>query len=488
MSVIDHNTPFSGRLLGLLLVVCLAAGPFLCVVPLAAADEEDPVAPERRWTSLFDGKTLGKWEVVEEYDFKRHGEVHIEEGAVVLEMGAPATGILWKGDFPRSDYEISLEARRVEGSDFFCGVTFPVQDAALTLVCGGWSGMVVGLSSIDGEPAVENETCTYKEFELGRWYPIRLRVTKRLVEVWLDHKQIIELPTADRKFSLYWEMEPLQPLGICSWVTTGAIRKIRFRRMKEESLADVPFEDAVSVWHMADDRNSAGEGGRLIPGGNVQLGEELEGSYRKASLRRGGDGMAARCRGGRLAGENSGSKSSLPHNAMTVAIRLLDSSGKWNSGLLAKHADDGRPALNLYGANAESGRELVLEMETDISKRPVRLTTPVAEIGPTGWHDVVARYDGAKVELFVDGRVVAERPLLGNIVRGDSQPWMIGPAPDDGPPRDGFRGLIDHAAVWDRPLSDDEIELICGGKEEILQKRRLAEERRAKTTRKRDDP
>ena len=234
MSTIDGSAPLSGRLAALLPLVCLAVGPFLCVVPLSWADEPDPDVPEQEWTSLFDGKTLGKWKVVEKYDFKRHGKVHVEEGAVVLEMGSPATGIRWAGDFPRTAYEISLEARRVEGSDFFCGLTFPVRDAALTLVCGGWSGTVVGLSSIDGEPAVENETCTNEKFELGRWYRIRLRVTRPLVEVWIDGKKIIELPTADRKFTLYWEMEPLQPLGICSWVTTGAVRKIRFRRVKAE--------------------------------------------------------------------------------------------------------------------------------------------------------------------------------------------------------------------------------------------------------------
>jgi concanavalin A-like lectin/glucanase superfamily protein/3-keto-disaccharide hydrolase len=489
MSMIDRCALLSARLLSLLPVVCLAVGPFLCVEPLSAADEEGPVSPEQEWMSLFDGKTLGKWEVVEKYDFKRHGKVHIEEGAVVLDMGSPATGIRWKGDFPKSAYEISLEARRVAGSDFFCGVTFPVGDAALTLVCGGWSGMVVGLSSIDGEPAVENETCTYKEFDLGRWYPIRLRVTKPLVEVWLDGEKIIELPTIDRKFSLYWEMEPLQPLGICSWVTTGALRKIRFRRVKEEPSVGAPFEDAVSVWHMADDQDSAGKGGHLVPDGNVQLGEELVGIYRKASLRRGGDGMAARCRGGRLAaGGETRSEANLWRDAMTVAIRLRDPSGSWNSVLLAKQDDDERPILNIYAADSGSGMELVLELSTATGKESVRLTIPVAEIGPTGWHDVIARYDGAKVELFVDGRVVAEKPARGNLPRADSQPWVIGDTSNTRPPDDGFHGLIDHAAVWYRALSDDEIELISGGKEEILQKKRLAQERRARARRESGEP
>ena len=199
--------------------------------------------------------------------------------------------------------------------------------------------------------------------------------------------------------------------------------------------------------------------------------------------------MAARCRGGRLAaGGDARSDANLSHDAMTVAIRLRDPSGNWNSGLLAKRADDGRPVLNLFADDSGSGMELVLEMSTDIGEQPHRLTTPVAEIGPTGWHDLLARYDGAKVELFVDGRVVAQKPAKGSLLDGGSQPWLIGAAPTDGPPDGGFHGLIDHAAVWDRPLSDDEIELISGGKEEILQKKRLAEERRTRAKAELDEP
>lgn len=132
--------------------------------------------------------------------------------------------------------------------------------------------------------------------------------------------------------------------------------------------------------------------------------------------------------------------------------------------------------------------ELVLEIGTDSGERAVRLTAPVAEIGPTGWHDLIARYDGGKVAFFVDGRVVAEKPAMGSLLKGDSQPWLIGAALNDGPPEGGFHGLIDHAAVWNRALSDDEIELISGGKEEILQKKRLAQERRTRAKRESGEP
>ena len=52
-------------------------------------------------------------------------------------------------DFPREDYEVSLEARRLEGTDFFCGLTFPVGKEPCTLIIGGWGGTTVGLSNVD---------------------------------------------------------------------------------------------------------------------------------------------------------------------------------------------------------------------------------------------------------------------------------------------------------------------------------------------------
>lgn len=194
--------------------------------------KEDPRKPDKEgWISLFDGKSLGKWKALTEFDFASHGEVQVAEKAIVLEQGFPATGIKWAGDFPKINYEVSLEARRVYGGDFFCGLTFPVGDKTLTLVCGGWGGQVTGLSCIDGESAIENDTCTFHEYKEKQWYRIRLRVRKEKIEAWLDDEQIVDLPLKARQLSLRWEMEPAQPFGICTWQTTGELRNLRFRAL-----------------------------------------------------------------------------------------------------------------------------------------------------------------------------------------------------------------------------------------------------------------
>jgi hypothetical protein len=74
------------------------------------------------WKPLFDGKTLEGWKVT---DFGGQGAVEVEDGSIVLGMGSPLTGITYQREFPKCDYEIKLQARRLEGVDFFSTVTFP---------------------------------------------------------------------------------------------------------------------------------------------------------------------------------------------------------------------------------------------------------------------------------------------------------------------------------------------------------------------------
>ncbi|HTU26553.1 MAG TPA: DUF1080 domain-containing protein, partial [Pirellulales bacterium] len=72
---------------------------------------------------MFDGKTLTGWKPS---DFAGHGEVKVEDGKIMIETGTELTGITWTGSLPKDEYEITLEAMRTEGHDFFCGMTFPV--------------------------------------------------------------------------------------------------------------------------------------------------------------------------------------------------------------------------------------------------------------------------------------------------------------------------------------------------------------------------
>ncbi len=205
----------------------------------AAAKSTDKA--EVKWQSLFDGKTMDGWKPTE---FGTGGEILVEKGQMVISFGDGCTGVTWQKDFPKVDYEVRLEAQRVDGTDFFCGMTFPVQDSPCSLIVGGWGGGVVGLSSIDGEDAARNKTTQYMEFKKGQWYKIRLRVTKTRVSAWIDEKQVIDQETTGHKLSIRPEVDKSRPFGICSWSTTAALRKIELRKLTAEEALPVKAEEA----------------------------------------------------------------------------------------------------------------------------------------------------------------------------------------------------------------------------------------------------
>lgn len=180
------------------------------------------------WQHLFDGKTLTGWVPTK---FHGEGPVAVEDGRIVLAPGRDLTGITYTGDVPKTNYELALEAMRVEGSDFFAGITFPVGDSFCSLILGGWGGTVVGLSSIGGSDASENDTTQSIEFERGRWYAVRIRVTPDKIQAWLDDRQIIDQDLKGRAIDIRLEMIPSKPLGIASWRTKSTLRDIRLRRL-----------------------------------------------------------------------------------------------------------------------------------------------------------------------------------------------------------------------------------------------------------------
>jgi hypothetical protein len=193
--------------------------------------DKNKIYGEKKCRSLFDGKTLGKWKIVTKYDFKNHGPIEIQDCTIAIAAGSPGSGICWKGKTPKNDYEISLEAERTAGSDFFCGLTFPIEESYCTLIVGGWGGTIIGLSNIDDSPAVENMSCTSREFKNNRWYNIRLRVTAQNIEVWIDKEKVIDQPTKNHKFKIWWQMEPFRPLGIATWKTSSALKNIRIKKL-----------------------------------------------------------------------------------------------------------------------------------------------------------------------------------------------------------------------------------------------------------------
>jgi hypothetical protein len=220
--------------IGFLRLPLLAAGLALVTAHGLIADQAKPPAAgaagkEPAWQSLFDGKTLGSWAPTK---FFGPGKVSVQNGQIVLEIGGDLSGITWNGaELPTTNYEFALQAMRVDGGDFFAGITFPVDNSFCSLVLGGWGGSMVGLSSIDGMDASENETSQSIDFNQNQWYSVRIRVTPAAIEAWLDERRIINQPIKGRRIDTRIEVDASQPLGIASWRTKSALRDIKLRKL-----------------------------------------------------------------------------------------------------------------------------------------------------------------------------------------------------------------------------------------------------------------
>ena len=96
-----------------------------------------------------------------------------------MSKGVSKSGITsTRQDLRTTNYELSYEAMRLAGRDFFAAATFPVGNSYITLVNGGWGG-VSGLSSLDAMDASENETTRSLRYQDKTWYCFRVRAPTR---------------------------------------------------------------------------------------------------------------------------------------------------------------------------------------------------------------------------------------------------------------------------------------------------------------------
>jgi hypothetical protein len=210
-------------------VLAAAAVPLLSSRWLSAAEPEKETGV--KWEQLFNGKNLDGWKKT---NFGGEGEVSVKDGMLIIDMGQPMSGITWAKKEPphKQNYEIRLEAKRVKGTDFFCGLTFPFDDTHCTFICGGWGGGLTGLSSINNADASENGTTGYHEFKNDKWYKVRVRVEPKRIQCWIDDKSVVDQEIEDQKISTRIEVDESKPLGISTYDTQAAIRNFEIRPVK----------------------------------------------------------------------------------------------------------------------------------------------------------------------------------------------------------------------------------------------------------------
>lgn len=230
-----------------------------------------------------------------------------------------------------------------------------------------------------------------------------------------------------------------------------------------------PFADAVAVWHLADAHDSVGADSALSPQGDLRLGVALEGKEREESLRRGGDGKVADLRGGWLvAGQGTGGELNLTGTALSLCARLRDPSGRWAGPLFSKHGGHGRLSYNLFATTLQGRMAIGFELGTDFKPQPLQISFPTERLDPTAWHDLIVRFSGPRLELFLDGVLVDEEWPAGRLRLADSVPCLLGAELGADNVIHGRAGLlIDHVALWRRALSDEEVASLSGGAEAV---------------------
>lgn len=207
--------------------VALACAGTLAAFANGAEDRKETKSSPPKPLVLFDGKSLEGWK---QTDYVHSGGAKVEDGTIVLHAGKAMTGVTsTRTDLPKMDFELTYEAKRVEGRDFFAATTFSVGNSFLTFVNGGWGGSVTGLSSLDGSDASENETNRFVKYENNTWYKFRVRVTSEVIRCSIDEKELIVLNYKDHNLGTRIESRACQPLGFATWETTGAVRKVSVR-------------------------------------------------------------------------------------------------------------------------------------------------------------------------------------------------------------------------------------------------------------------
>jgi len=127
--------------------------------------------------------------------------------------------------------------------------------------------------------------------------------------------------------------------------------------------------------------------------------------------------------------------------AMGLCVRLKGPLGEWHGPIFLGQG------YRLFAADGE----LRFELTTDAHDEPLHLSVPMETIGEADRHTVIVRFTGPTLELFVDGVLVDEEWPIGSIRQEDGQ---TGPAAVE---------WVDHAALWDRALSVDEIVALSKG-------------------------
>ncbi|MEM9373777.1 MAG: LamG-like jellyroll fold domain-containing protein, partial [Planctomycetota bacterium] len=229
------------------------------------------------------------------------------------------------------------------------------------------------------------------------------------------------------------------------------------------------FDEAVAFWDMASAGDRTSPSSDLTPtGGEARFAVPLEGADRDASLAAGGDGLVASMDDAAfIIGQGSGGEANLQGREATMLVRMRND-GSWNHTPFSKHGGGALLQYNLFAFEIDGGSvDLGFQLGTERGVK--RLAAEIPAVRAQDWHTIAVRYNGRDIELFLNGRFTGSARHSGRLRPASDVPLVLGGEPQVKRDGSGYRfarrltGAIDHAAIWDRALTDDEIIAVSGG-------------------------
>lgn len=231
------------------------------------------------------------------------------------------------------------------------------------------------------------------------------------------------------------------------------------------------FKDAIAVWSLSDLNDLSAQRSPLIAHGDVPF-VKLKGEDAKASKIRGGDGIASQFNGGWFdAGQGTNEALNLTGKNISILVRMKADSVSGFVPLLNKAGNDQNIAYSI-SLNTIKGDVFI---ESKIGSDDIggahllKYKLPKEEL--TQWHDILLRFNGKISELYVDGFLRDDEITVGEIRDWNRRPVLIGAqykqpygyaSVSENQVEAKFKGFIDHVALWNCYLSDQEVEKLSG--------------------------
>ena len=290
------------------------------------------------------------------------------------------------------------------------------------------------------------------DFRLDEWHEYHLIAQGRKLSLRVNGKLISEVTDDDDD-----SYEALGLLGL--QLHTGPPMKAQFKNMRLKRLQpaekptarDALLADASLAWQFGERLNAHQP--PLKAGGKITPKLPATGPGARAGS------LVARFESAYFDLErdlNQPKLWNMPGEALTVYLRVRVPDGNWNAGLFTKRGNHDVMNFCLFGADLPGtpGPDIGFEAHTD--KGFVMVSFPVSRVEATGWLDLVGRYDGRKISLLCNGRLMDEKPWSGKLTE-NNELILMGAATFDGVPKMFFTGEMEEAAIWPRALGEAEV-------------------------------